>query len=468
MSVGRDFVPQRSDLEIWQAFLQKNATPDFVRVSWIDYTAKPRMRMIPFRRFDRLIRTGQPLDIGVTKAALGMLQNDVCITGVSGTGEYRLHPALESLKVGPMPGHVNINGSFREKDGSGVPLCPRTQLERAIRLAKMQKLSFLVGFEIEFVLLRRNDYSPAEAAAAFTKSGIRPPRFETLANDGHAWSASRFYADPAIARLLRDIVNDLAEAGIDVEQVHAESAPGQFELILPAKPTMEAVDALLHARETIAHRATEAGLKFTLHPKFNSEACGTASHVHLSLVGLEGKDIDQDLYESFYAGILGHLPALLAFTYSNPASYDRMVDNAWAGGRWVAWGTQNRETPLRKIEGSHWELKCLDGLANPYMALASVLLAGLSGVLSSDELSWSDCVANPATLSTAARTSLGITRMLPASLGEALDALYKDVRLTGILGDEVTRRYGDVKRTEAAALGKMSEKSRWEWLIEQY
>ncbi|ERT02947.1 hypothetical protein HMPREF1624_01251 [Sporothrix schenckii ATCC 58251] len=451
-------VPAPSDLTIWDAFTRGKAAPDFVRVSWLDYTSLPRMRMIPFRRFDRLVRSNSSLDIGITKACLGLLQNDTAAPGVTPTGEYRLHPDFSSLTVGPMDGHINVNGVFREKDGSRVPLCPRSQLIRAIKLSAGVGISHLVGFEVEFVLLQR------------TESHTPGQRFAMLSNDGHAWSASRFYNNPAVARLIRDIVQDLDAAGVEVEQIHAESAPGQFELILPAKPPLEAVDSLLLAREAIAHRATKAGYKFTLHPKPYANACGTASHMHLSLVTPDGRGNDKNLYGKFYAGILEHLQAIAAFTYSSPSSYERVVDSAWAGGRWVTWGTQNRETPLRKIEDSHWELKCVDGLANPYLALTAVLLAGLSGVVNNQELTWADCTVDPATLTPTERTDLGITSMLPADVSSALQALQKDETFVHLIGPDVVEHYVTVKTAETALYFSRPpmDSIRREFIIERY
>ncbi|CAK7213307.1 hypothetical protein SBRCBS47491_001761 [Sporothrix bragantina] len=448
------------DCDVWSAFMRDKPEPDFVRVSWLDYTALPRMRMIPFRRFDRLVRANKPVDIGITAAALGLLQSDTTVPGVTATGEYRLHPDFSSLKVGPIEGHFNINGEFREKDGSRVALCPRAQLIRAIEVSAAEGITHLLGFEIEFLLLQRTGV-PKDALPG-------GPVFQMLPNDGHAWSTSRFYNDPALATFLRDIVKDLDSAGIEAEQVHAESAPGQFELVMPAKPPLEAVDNLLHAREIIAHRATEAGFKFTLHPKPFPQACGTASHVHMSISSTNGDGDDEAIYEQFYAGILGHLPAIMAFTYSNPVSYKRLVDSAWAGGRWVTWGTQNREAPLRKVDGSHWEMKCLDGLANPFMAMAAVLLAGLSGIVYKKELTWGDCKEDPARLTPAQRQELGISEMLPANLDNALTALEGDEELVRLIGRDVVERYATVKRAEAAALGSLTESEQRERIIEQY
>ena len=417
----------------------------------------PRMRMIPFKRFKRLIAENKSLDIGITKAALGLIQQDQMIGTVTPMGEYRLHPDFSSLRLGPIDGHINMYGNFHEADGASVSLCPRTQLIRSLTFSADKGVSYLVGFEIEFVLLERT--------SSFSGLG---GRYTKLADDGHMWSASRFHVDKKVPQLLRDIVGRLDQAGIEVEQLHADSAPGQFELILPAKAPLEAVDTLLLVRETIAAMATDAGYKFTLHPKPYGYACGSASPVHLSLSTPDGRGDDASIYESFYANILLHLPALVAFTHPNPASYERVVDGAWAGGRWVAWGTQNHETPLRKIEGSHWELKSFDGLANPYLALAAVFYIGAVGVVEQRQLMMSDCTADPAKLVPDQRRALGISTMLPADLDEALTALGSDRILASLLGLDVVLRYIEVKRQELALHRAMDPERFHEWVTERY
>lgn len=184
----------------------------------------------------------------------------------------------------------------------------------------------------------------------------------------------------------------------------------------------------------------------------------------ISSPGGESKDV----YEPFYAGILHHLKAIAAFTYSNPASYERVRDGWWAGGTWITWGTQNREAPLRKIDGSHWELKCVDGLANPYLAMSAILLAGLDGVRSQTPLRWSDCTEEPHTLSDEEREQFGVTEKFPASLTEAFAALRKDTTLRGLLGEELVDRYLAVKEIETEFLGTMNSEARRQWLIERY
>ncbi|KAK4240994.1 hypothetical protein C8A03DRAFT_30832 [Achaetomium macrosporum] len=444
-----------SDAEILRAFLKSQPAPDFVRICWNDFTAIPRMRMIPFRKFTTLLNEGRSTDIGITKAVFGLIQNDSLLPSVFPTGEYRLHPDFSSLKKGPVEGHISMNGEFREQSGARVAFCPRSTLQRAVDFGAENGLSFLIGFEIEFVLVERVESKPGNTT-----------RYSTLTTDGHAWSVSRYFANPNIAALLRDMVSTLEDMGIYVEQLHAESATGQFELVLPAYPPVEAVDTLLHTRDVMSALATAAGFRLTLHPKPFAHATGTASHMHLSIASANGDK--PEVYQPFYAGVLGHLRAILAFTYANPASYDRMSDGTWSGGRWATWGTQNREAALRKIENSHWELKCLDGLANPYFAVAAVLFAGVKGLVDRESLVWGDCEIDPAKLTENDRKELGVTQMLPGSVEEGLAALKEDGELVDLMGPELVERYVAIKEFELNFLGEMGEEERRQWLMERY
>ncbi|KAI1490255.1 hypothetical protein F5X96DRAFT_559058 [Biscogniauxia mediterranea] len=451
-----------------QAVLRKLHALDakYLRVYWHDYTSSAKCRVLPIRHVQRTLLEGkQSLAISLTRASLGLLQNDTPIPNVGPSGVYALHPDWATLRPGPAPGHVSCHGWFRtgsESDDAELALCPRTLLRRVVDAAATQGLAFRLGFEIEFVALEQHR-SPSPPHVIYTELGTN--------DEGHAWSGARALAgwgggSGFVGAVADEALGLLEAAGVGVEQFHAESAPGQFELVLAPLGPLAACDALLHARQVVDAAAARHGFRVTLHPKPFENACGTASHVHMSVSSSEGEE--KEVYEAFYAGILGHLRAVTALTCASPASYERVVDHCWAGGRWVAWGTQNREVPLRKVEGAHWEVKTLDGLANPYFAVAALLAAGADGVRRGAPLAWGDCAEDPALLSEARRAELNIRQMLPANLEEALRALAEDDELVGLLGPEFVRRYIDVKNAELALLNPMSAEKRWQWILERY
>ncbi|MBV36912.1 MAG: hypothetical protein CMP47_15900 [Rickettsiales bacterium] len=355
----RTLPPPSTDLHSFTSFLDANPSIKFLRLQWLDLTSILRLRVIPVRRALDMLKSNPHLQIGITTAALGLLQNDTLLTGVMPTGEHKLRAIMSTLKAGPCEGYASIQGEFVEKDGSPVALCPRSLLRHTLETSKAHGLVFLVGFEIEIVFMSRSHQDGT---------------LNTLYNSaGHSWSSSRAMHDSTITEILEEIYEKLAESRIFLEQFHPESCFGQYEFILPALPAMEAADTLIQAREIISTIVANHGMRATLYPKPFSHMAGTASHMHISISSPGGDE--KEVYEPFYAGILKHLPSIIAFTYSNPASYNRMADGCWAGGRWVAWGTQNRETALRKVEGSHFEIKVLDGLANVYLAMAAIVAA---------------------------------------------------------------------------------------------
>lgn len=443
-------VQQTNDAKILDAFLQRHSGIRYLRVYFLDMTATPRVRAVPIQQVKAALENGGEATLSIAKAGLGMLQNDIPVTGGSPVGVYTLHPDFEALCLGPREGHAMALGTFKELDGSPVSLCPRTLLKRTLDEASRQGLAFVLGFEIELLIVRRGG----------------DDKFQTLDVDGQAWSVSRVLEHPVVSTVLEEAIEKLADAGIYIETVHPESATGQYEVVLPKAPALEAVDSLIYAREIISATCTAKGYRMTLHPKPFAMMAGTAAHVHLSMSSEGGSA--KGVYEPFYAGILRHLCAISAFTYSNMVSYERVRDGCWAGGTWVAWGTQNREAPLRKIKDSHWELKSLDGLANPYLAMSAILQAGMSGIASGDKLVLGDCLGDPATLTEARRQELGITTRIPSSIGEALAALQSDEELSGRLGKDLVERYVNTKKAEDELLQGMDDKERRIWIMERY
>lgn len=407
--------------------------------------------------------------IPIAKAVLIILPLDMPVPGLSDTGKYDAVPDWDTLVPGPAPGHASVAVEFQDRSCPADPvLCPRTTLRRVVEEAARHDLSFRLGFELEFVILERNPAWDPEANPGVWN------RFRPLRDDGHGYGIHRCLGsmgrEDSFVSALDEIHDALEASGIELENFHPESAPGQWELVLPPRPPVQACDALLHARRVVEAAAARRGFCMTLHPKPFPDRCGNAAHVHLSLASAaSGRPLDAPAaYEPFYAGVLAHFPALLAFLYPSPASYERAVDSYWAGGRWVAWGTENKQMPLRRVAGSHWEIKALDGMANPYLAVAAVLSAGVQGVLDKEPFTWRDCGSDPAKLTKEEREALGITTMFPKGLDEALLHLGRNTVLRAGLSKDVVERYIAIKETELGLLGSMGKDEQRQWIMERY
>jgi glutamine synthetase len=156
----------------------------------------------------------------------------------------------------------------------------------------------------------------------------------------------------------------------------------------------------------------------------------------------------------FVAGILDHLPAVMAFTTPSPNSYQRLAPGMWSSA-FAAYGLDNREAAVRLVSPvagaesatANVELKPVDVTANPYLALAAVLAAGMDGMDRSLDPG-EPTEVDPATLSEEERTSRGI-RPLPASLDQALNALENNEVLIEALGAPLVRTHLAVARAQA-------------------
>ena len=170
--------------------------------------------------------------------------------------------------------------------------------------------------------------------------------------------------------------------------------------------------------------------------------------------GAEGLD---RAAESYFAGILRHLPALTAITTPSPNSFHRLQPQTWSGA-FLGWGVDNREAPLRLTgsgDGANFELKAFDATANPHFALAVVVLAGLEGIRACLVLP-PPLGRDPATLSDEERADNGVKR-LPASLAEALQRMAADEPLQAALASgagfgsaEMLDAFMEVRRSEEA------------------
>ena len=161
----------------------------------------------------------------------------------------------------------------------------------------------------------------------------------------------------------------------------------------------------------------------------------------------------------FVAGVLEHLPALLALTCPSVNSYRRLQPHFWSSA-YTAWGPDNREGAVRipstfasdRAGSTNAELKACDASANPYLALGGLLAAGLDGVRRALEPP-EPTMVDPGNYSDAERTARRIERF-PATLAAALDRLERDAVLQEALGPLLARSFLAVKRAESEAFGK--------------
>lgn len=424
----------------------------FVRIVWCDNGNVLRAKAVNAARVESVLEHG----VGISEAQQAVpatVDAPAPGAGLGPVGEVRLVPDLSTLVRLPWaPGHARVMGDL-VRDGAPWPLCPRTFLRRIVADAAGAGLSFRAAFENEFYLLAGDGPDPVPADST-------PFAAVAAMNVHHAFVDSLAAA--------------LEAQGLAVEQYYPESGPGQQELSIGHDEPLRAADAQVAYRETVHAVSRAHGLRATFLPKPFPGRAGSGSHLHLSL-WRDGRNETgagsglSPLAGSFAAGVLAHLPALVAVTAPTTNSYRRIVPSSWSGA-YRCWGLDNREAAVRvptHPDGvTNLELKTVDATSNPYLALGAVLAAGLDGVARSLPLP-APATCDPALLGSHERLRLGIDR-LPETAAAALAALEDDATLLSALGPGLARAFLAVRRAELEATGALDHEAEVRALLGVY
>jgi glutamine synthetase len=255
----------------------------------------------------------------------------------------------------------------------------------------------------------------------------------------------------------RDIVLELEEMGFEIEASHHEVAPGQHEIDFKYADALTACDQIQTFKLVVKTIARKHGLHATFMPKPLYGVNGSGMHMNLSLFN-NGKnafyeptgDLEMsDTARQFIAGILKHAPNFTAVTNPTVNSYKRLVPG-YEAPCYVAWSARNR-SPLIRIPASRGlstrvEVRSVDPAANPYLAMAVLLKAGLDGI--KNKLTPPAPVdRNIYVMSKEERIEEGIID-LPATLAQALDQLKSDEVIVAGLGEHIMEHFVEAKEIE--------------------
>lgn len=422
-----------------------------VAVTWVDTAGVTRVKAVPLTRLAHAAAWG----IGMSPVFDAFLLDDSIVTGryAGGpVGDLRLHPDLTRLALlSALPGWAWAPADRYDQEGEPHPLDARGLARRETSRLATDGLSVQAAFEVEWAASvgDGDDFTPACA--------------------GPAYGMTRLTERSAY---LRDVLDALAAAGVAVEQIHPEYAAGQYEVSVAPGDPVAAADTFVLVRETIRAVSQNHGLRASFSPKVLAGGVGNGAHIHLSLwrdgtnlmAGGPGRFGLTPYGEGFAAGVLSHLPALLAIGAPSVASYLRLVPSHWAGA-FACWGLENREAALRFVTGAagdraqaaNLEVKCFDAAANPYLVMASLLAAGRTGLAAGLTLP-EPIDVDPASLD-------GVTP-LPSSLGAAVEAFEADAELREALGEglidtvAVVRR-GEIALFDGASPEEIAARTRW-------
>jgi glutamine synthetase len=354
-----------------------------------------------------------------------------------------LEPDLDTFRIYPWGAEDGLVArlicDIRNPDESPFPGCPRSALKRQIAHAKKLGFEMMAGCEAEFFLFTKN------AAGEAT-------------TDTHD-AAGYFDLGPVDRgeRARRLIVDDLEEMGFEVEAAHHEVAPGQHEVDFRYADALKTADDLVTFRQVVRSAAERYDLVATFMPKPIFGQNGSGMHTHQSLFK-DGKNAFWDAKAkwelsktalSYIAGLIAHARGFCAVTNPLVNSYKRLVPGYEAPVN-VAWSMRNRSPlvriPDRRGTGTRCELRMPDPAANPYLALAVQLAAGLDGI--EHKLVPPDPVNKNIFKMTYRERRHHKIDDLPRDVHEALDELERDKVILDALGEHIAGRFIEAKRAE--------------------
>ena len=425
------------------------------------YTKEDICRMIEeedveFIRLQFTDMFGTLKNVAVTTSQLDrVLNNEIMFDGASIAGfakveqsDLFLHPDIDTFTIFPWRPQQGKVARFLcdiyYSDGTPFKGDPRYMLKRVLADAKELGYRFDVGPECEFFLFHTDDEGNPT----------------TITHE----KAVYFDVGPLDLgeNARRDMILTLEEMGFVVEASHHEDAPAQHEIDFHYDEALNMADAIVTFKMAVKTIAKRHGLYASFMPKPKTGVNGNGMHINMSLSkddvnvfydALDPAHISQEGYW-FIGGIMSHIRAITAITNPLVNSYKRLVPG-YEAPVYIAWSLKNR-SPLIRIPAQagteqgrvtqRVELRSPDSAANPYLALAVCLAAGLDGIRNHIEPPAS-VDANIFGMSEEERNAQHI-ECLPENLMEAIAALEKDQLICDVLGTHICKRYIEAKKAE--------------------
>ncbi|MFE7061806.1 type I glutamate--ammonia ligase [Sutcliffiella sp. NPDC057660] len=358
--------------------------------------------------------------------------------------DMNLYPDLDTFVVFPWTSEKGKVARFicdiYNPDGTPFEGDPRANLKRMIK--EMEDLGFSnfnVGPEPEFFLFKLDEKGE--------------PTLELNDKGGYFDLAPTDLGE----NCRRDIVLELEEMGFEIEASHHEVAPGQHEIDFKYADAITACDDIQTFKLVVKTIARKHGLHATFMPKPLFGVNGSGMHCNLSLF----KDGENAFYDQngdlelsanarhFIAGILKHATSFTAVTNPTVNSYKRLVPG-YEAPCYVAWSARNR-SPLIRIPASRGistrvEVRSVDPAANPYLAMAVLLQAGLDGIKNKLEAP-KPIDRNIYVMNKEERVAAGIAD-LPATLAAALEELKSNEVIQAALGEHLLEHFIEAKEIE--------------------
>ena len=426
----------------------KDENIQFIRLQFTDIFGAMKNVSITPSQIEKALNNKMMFDGSSIDGFARIEESDMC-----------LYPDLDSFRIHPWDqekGKVaRLICDVYRPDGCSFEGDPRFILRKALDHAREMGYRFNVGPECEFYLMKTDD-SGRPVLEQYDEGGY----FDLGPND--VGEDVRKY-----------IVLALEELGFEIEASHHECGPAQHEIDFKYADALSAADNIMTFKYAVKTISEKHRMYATFMPKPFYGVAGNGMHLNMSLmkdgqnafVDAEDKNgLSKEAY-SFMAGIMKHIEGITLFTNPLINSYKRLVPD-FEAPLYIAWSARNR-SPLFRVptaggQSTRIELRNPDPSANPYLALALCLEAGLEGIR--------DGLVPPAPVDknifemTKRELSRHGVRMLPLNMYEAIRKAETDRFVQEVLGQHIYGRYITAKKQEWSEYSQRI--SNWE--IEKY
>jgi glutamine synthetase len=358
----------------------------------------------------------------------------------SGFGDFEMRPDPSTIRVLPwQPGTALVICDFLHDDGRLVAEAPRSLLKSQVKALEAEGFVCKIASELEFYLFN-NSYSEAFSAGYRNLTPSSDYRI-----DYHTMQPAR---DEGLFRAVR---NMMCEAGVPVESSKGEWGRGQHEINFIYSEPIPVADMHVVFKQGIKEIAAQQNRSITFMAKPSMSEAGNSCHIHCSL-WKEGKSAFWDheakresrLFRQFLGGLIKYSPELCYFLGPTINSYKRYQPGSWAPTK-MAWSHDNRTVGFRVVgHGNSFRIENrMPGAdANPYLAFAATLAAGMAGIrenLDCGEEYRGNAYVDPSLAA------------LPSSLENAVDLLRKSGLAKEAFGEEVVEFYTHTGKLEVDA-----------------
>ncbi|PKM47759.1 MAG: type I glutamate--ammonia ligase [Firmicutes bacterium HGW-Firmicutes-8] len=404
----------------------------FIRLQFTDILGVFKNIAVTVEELPKALEGKIVFDSSVIDGTVGNKEREICLA--PDPGSFVIFPWR------PREGAVaRLICDITNPDGTPYDCCSRSALKRVVNEAGTVGLRMMVGAETEFFLFQTDEQNK--------------PTISTHDTAGFCDLSPVDLGENA----RRDMVLTLEEMGFKITSSHHEFAPGQHEISLKFDDALTMCDKLVTFRFVVRTIARRHGLHASFMPKPVNGLNGSALHIHQTLF----HELDNVFYDPagpnelsetalhYVAGLLKHARSFACVTNPIVNSFKRLAPGDLSPC-YIAWSGESRNTvikvPANKGDETRVEVRNPDSACNPYLAVAIMLKAGLSGI--KDKILPPPPVAdNLFSLTPEQRRRRGISK-LPPNLGEAVQLLRQDKLVTGVIGEVLAKKYIAAKEIE--------------------